>query len=109
MLPSSATASALTPNAVFPNPAHGAVFADPTTDSEAMRSPANLAALNTTPIFGAAGWLQTDVDPFAATPGFSDAVQEGLGDPPAASAPADGPPSAGFDFIPADGALVIES
>jgi hypothetical protein len=109
MLLNSATASALAPNAAFPNPAHDAVFADPTADSGAMLPSANLAALNTTPIFGAAGWLQTDVYPFAATPGFSDAVQEGLGDPPAASAPAHGPPSADFDFIPADGALVMES
>jgi hypothetical protein len=107
VLTNPANAHSLTPNALLPNPARDAVFADPTGETATLLPPAKLAALNAAPIFGAAASPEPDEDPIGGTSLSLDAQQEEPEDPAALLVPPADRPDAGLDFIPAEGTLVI--
>jgi hypothetical protein len=97
MLANPAHASAVATNTLAPS-AYDAVFAIPTGDIGTAKS----AALSATPIFGAPATLETADDSFSLSP------EDGPGTPLSPSAPPTDRPDLQFDFIPADGAIVIE-
>jgi hypothetical protein len=105
LLTSPNAARALAPNAMAQDLVHDAGFGDSTGEAGTTHQPKGLAALNATPIFGAAGSPETDEDPFAGTFVSLDSLEVGLEAPPTSSSPA-GQADAGFDFIPMDGAQV---
>jgi uncharacterized delta-60 repeat protein len=97
MLAIPAHAPAVATNTLAPS-AYDAVFANPTGDIGTAR----FAALSVTPIFGATATLETANDSFSLSP------EDGAGTPPNPSAPPTDRPDLQFDFIPADGAIVVE-
>jgi hypothetical protein len=109
LLRNPATAPALAASAWFQHPAHGAILADPTAQVGAVLAPEKRAARNTMPMVGPAGLPETDEDPFGGPSLFSDVLPEGSEGPLALPVPDAGGFDDGLDFIPADGALVIES
>src|SRR5262249_8052410 len=103
LLANSATRLALAPDASFQAPAHDSVFPGLIEGVGAAIPPAKLAALNALPIFGAAAPPEMDGDPFAATAHFPDWLQNSSEEQPTPCRLDDH-----FDFIPADGVVVIE-
>jgi hypothetical protein len=97
MLVIPAHAPALATNTLDPS-AYDAVFANPIGNI----GTAKLAALSITPIFGATAALETADDAFSLSP------EDGAGTPLSPSAPPTNRPDLQFDFIPADGAIVVE-
>jgi N-acetylneuraminic acid mutarotase len=97
MLANPAHAPAVVTNTLAPS-AYDAVFANPTGGIGI----AKFATLSATPIFGAPATLETADDPFSLSP------EDGAGTPLSPSAPPTDRPDLQFDFIPADGAIVIE-
>jgi hypothetical protein len=97
MLAIPANAPALATNTLAPS-AYDATFANPTGDVGTTK----LAALSATPIFGAPATLESADDPFSLSP------EDGAGSPLSPSAPPTDRRDLQFDFIPADGAIVVE-
>jgi hypothetical protein len=97
MLANPAHAPAIASNALAPS-VYDAVFANPISDL----GTAKFAALSATPIFGAPATLETADDSFSLSP------EDGAGTPLSPSAPPTDRLDLQFDFIPADGAIVVE-
>jgi hypothetical protein len=96
MLANPAHAPAVPTNTLAPS-AYDAVFANPIGDV----GTANFAALSATPIFGAPATLETADDPLSLAP------EDGGGTSLSPSAPPTDRPDLQFDFILADGAIVV--
>jgi hypothetical protein len=97
MFANPAYAPAVATNSSAPS-AYDAVFANPIGDIGA----AKFAALSATPIFGAPATIETADDAFSLSP------EDGAGTPLSLSAPPTDRPDLQFDFILADGAILVE-
>jgi hypothetical protein len=97
MLENATPAPAVATNTLAPS-AYDAVFANPIGDI----GTAKFAALSATPIFGSPTTLETVDDSFSLSP------EDGARTPLSPSAAPTDRPDLQFDFIPADGTLVVE-
>jgi hypothetical protein len=108
LLSNQPSATARVPAALAVNAVQDVIFANSAGNFGNMLSPAGQTALCASAIF-ATGSTSTDEGPFGFASIFPDSLGEGSEDRPTSTAPPFVQPDAGFDFMPADGTLVMEA